>query len=111
MQVSKSHNNIRQSLTRFCLRMLCQTILLTGCLVFAACSTDSPSTATAAAPSHFDNPIIKYDTTDPTNQAGALIYTADPAAMVATRLPAPTVLMARSITSANPFAILPSTLR
>lgn len=34
------------------------------------------------APTTFDNPIIKYDTQDPTNQAGDIIYTADPAAMV-----------------------------
>jgi len=34
------------------------------------------------APTHFDNPIIKYDTADPTNEAGAFIYTADPAVMV-----------------------------
>lgn len=33
-------------------------------------------------PDHFDNPIIKYDTQDPTRQAGAIIYTADPAALV-----------------------------
>lgn len=33
-------------------------------------------------PSSFDNPIIKYDTEDPTNKAGDIIYTADPAVMV-----------------------------
>jgi arabinoxylan arabinofuranohydrolase len=42
----------------------------------------STNTATNAASASFDNPIIKYNTTDPTNQAGDLIYTADPAAMV-----------------------------
>ena len=36
----------------------------------------------ATAPSSFDNPIIKYDTQDPTRQVGDLIYTADPAALV-----------------------------
>jgi len=39
-------------------------------------------TAPHTAPKSFDNPIIKYDTADPTNQTGALIYTADPAVMV-----------------------------
>ena len=34
------------------------------------------------APTHFDNPVIKYDTKDPTNEVGEIIYTADPAAMV-----------------------------
>lgn len=33
-------------------------------------------------PSSFDNPIIKYDTVDPTNKVGDIIYTADPAVMV-----------------------------
>lgn len=33
-------------------------------------------------PTVFDNPIIRYDTQDPTNQVGEIIYTADPAAMV-----------------------------
>ncbi|HEY6527594.1 MAG TPA: hypothetical protein VIZ65_02785 [Cellvibrionaceae bacterium] len=35
------------------------------------------------APTIFDNPIIKYDTQDPTNKVGDIIYTADPAAMTA----------------------------
>ncbi|WP_164852227.1 glycoside hydrolase family 43 protein [Rheinheimera riviphila] len=54
----------------------------------AACSVEpeqpSESQITAAPTTHtiFDNPIIKYDTTDPTRQVGALIYTADPAVMV-----------------------------
>ncbi|HMW73799.1 MAG TPA: family 43 glycosylhydrolase, partial [Cellvibrionaceae bacterium] len=34
------------------------------------------------APTEFDNPIIKYDTPDPTRQVGAIIYTADPVALV-----------------------------
>lgn len=52
------------------------------------CSTGTATTAATslkpmlAAPENFDNPIIKYDTPDPTNQPGDLIYTADPAAMV-----------------------------
>lgn len=33
-------------------------------------------------PATFDNPIIKYDTEDPTNKVGDIIYTADPAVMV-----------------------------
>jgi beta-xylosidase len=35
-----------------------------------------------ATPAQFDNPIIKYDTQDPTRQHGSIIYTADPAALV-----------------------------
>lgn len=33
-------------------------------------------------PSSFDNPIIKYDTENPTTNTGDIIYTADPAVMV-----------------------------
>lgn len=33
-------------------------------------------------PSSFNNPVIKYDTEDPTNKIGDIIYTADPAVMV-----------------------------
>ncbi|WP_337879338.1 glycoside hydrolase family 43 protein [Rheinheimera sp.] len=38
--------------------------------------------AAMAVPDTFANPIIKYDTADPTHQVGELIYTADPAVMV-----------------------------
>src|SRR5690606_20815193 len=53
-----------------------------------ACSTepeplpDNNLAAPDTAPSHFDNPIIKYDTRDPTNEVGGFIYTAVPAVMV-----------------------------
>jgi len=53
-----------------------------------SCSAELPGrsitadSAAAVPPSSFDNPIIKYDTTDPTNQVGDIIYTADPAVMV-----------------------------
>lgn len=63
-------------------------ILWITILSLAACSAEraplerSPILETEVAPSRFDNPIIKYDTPDPTRQAGAFIYTADPAAMV-----------------------------
>lgn len=56
------------------------------CLLLPAlmsCSADltensvAAGSAAAAPPSSFDNPIIKYDTADPTNQPGDSIYTAD----------------------------------
>lgn len=48
-----------------------------------ACSTTVKQASSGyEAPTTFDNPIIKYDTKDPTNQVGDIIYTADPAAMV-----------------------------
>ncbi|MDC8830882.1 glycoside hydrolase family 43 protein [Alteromonas gilva] len=62
--------------------------MLTACASLVACSTNKDTgaaenaTATNAAPVAFDNPIIRYDTADPTNQKGEIIYTADPAAMV-----------------------------
>lgn len=37
---------------------------------------------TPEPPSSFDNPVIKYDTEDPTRKVGDIIYTADPAVMV-----------------------------
>lgn len=36
----------------------------------------------APPPATFDNPIIKYDSEDPTRKPGEIIYTADPAVMV-----------------------------
>lgn len=44
--------------------------------------TGDGTTDSQALPSTFDNPIIKYNTEDPTNKVGDIIYTADPAAMV-----------------------------
>ncbi len=40
------------------------------------------TSSTHESPQVFDNPIIKYDTPNPTSQVGEIIYTADPAAMV-----------------------------
>ena len=57
------------------LAQLCLILSFSGLL---ACGTAQAETA----PSSFDNPIIKYDTKDPTNEVGDLIYTADPAALV-----------------------------
>ena len=64
-------------------------VLLSTVAAVCACSkapaprSDSNITeADTTAPSHFDNPIIKYDTQDPTNEVGEFIYTADPAVMV-----------------------------
>ena len=62
--------------------------LLVSFIGISACSSESSSSpvsvseATNSAPTRFDNPIIKYDTSDPTNNVGDIIYTADPAAMV-----------------------------
>ena len=57
------------------LAQLCLALSFSGIL---ACGTARAETA----PSSFDNPIIKYDTKNPTNEVGELIYTADPAAFV-----------------------------
>lgn len=54
--------------------MTMQSMLL-GCMLLTYQTQASTLTA-------FDNPIIKYDSTDPTRQPGALIYTADPAVLV-----------------------------
>jgi hypothetical protein len=66
-----------------------QTVLVSvSLLTVTACSTDveqassSDVTDSYAAPTVFDNPIIKYDTQDPTNLVGDIIYAPDPAAMV-----------------------------
>lgn len=61
--------------------------LLMGCLCLGACEEQSRHhkddvNTKSAAPTTFDNPIIRYDTADPTNNVGDIIYTADPAAMV-----------------------------
>ncbi len=63
-------------------------LVLATALTLISCSTvvKQKSDHTLAdlfdAPTTFDNPIIKYDTEDPTNKAGDIIYTADPAAMI-----------------------------
>lgn len=62
--------------------------LLLSLPALITCSAELPASskmagsAAAVPPSNFDNPIIKYDTADPTNQPGDIIYTADPAVMV-----------------------------
>ena len=71
------------------IRLICRTLIVLMSVVgINACSTERTThasgdvTASDAAPTRFDNPIIRYDTSDPTNTAGDIIYTADPAAMV-----------------------------
>lgn len=88
MLTTNSNHDTRASLVHVFQRMRGFTAAIAVCLSLTACITEQ-ATAPASlisksdtAPTHFDNPIIKYDTTDPTNQTGALIYTADPAAMV-----------------------------
>lgn len=62
--------------------------LFTSLSALSACSSviggpsESEMTGSQVPPSNFDNPIIKYDTEDPTNKVGDIIYTADPAVMV-----------------------------
>lgn len=66
-------------------QMLC---LITWVAGLCACSSEPKNlsndiqSTSNNAPEYFDNPIIKYDTEDPTRTVGELIYTADPAAMV-----------------------------
>ena len=55
-------------------------VLLAGTLLGSAMAAGSNDVTTT--PTRFDNPIIKYDTADPTNQPGPIIYTADPAVIV-----------------------------
>ncbi|MBD3585906.1 family 43 glycosylhydrolase [Salinimonas sp. HHU 13199] len=62
-------------------------ILLAFLLGLTSCSNQSTASGGGisqenSSPTEFDNPIIKYDTDDPTRKKGDIIYTADPAAMV-----------------------------
>ena len=61
-------------------------IFLCACSpLFLACSNHKEGGVSEdfqLLPTVFDNPIIKYDTEDPTNKIGDIIYTADPAVMV-----------------------------
>ena len=71
-----------------------QPVPVTSAPVTSALVTSAPMTTPAAtiaakttakntvAPLSFDNPIIKYDSPDPTRQPGPFIYTADPAVLV-----------------------------
>lgn len=80
MRTAISHNTL-QSMTLVLLIASLSGIVV--CTAETGESQKSKTTVTSAvAPSTFDNPIIKYDTPDPTNQVGDLIYTADPAVMV-----------------------------
>lgn len=63
------------------------TLLSCSLLMLSACSHSKSkvidkNTIADQLPTTFDNPIIKYDTEDPTNIVGEIIYTADPAVMV-----------------------------
>ena len=69
-------------------KKFCQSMLFFLLLSLFACSTGKRASSSSDmansldAPTSFDNPIIKYDTDDPTNTVGNTIYTADPAVMV-----------------------------
>ncbi|MFN6261816.1 MAG: family 43 glycosylhydrolase, partial [Chromatiaceae bacterium] len=59
--------------------------VLLGAMLFypATSAAKTETTAPSITPkAHFDNPIIKSDSKDPTSPNGPLIYTADPAALV-----------------------------
>ena len=71
----KPNINSRKSLQFFNLTFSC-LIALSGS------GNAAENDAIQSAPTSFDNPIIKYDTQDPTRQVGELIYTADPVVMV-----------------------------
>lgn len=64
------------------------TLVLVSSLTVLACNkngnqaSDNNVTDSYQAPTTFENPIIKYDTADPTNTVGDIIYTADPAVAV-----------------------------
>jgi arabinoxylan arabinofuranohydrolase len=68
----------KQPLTQLCLSLFL--------FVSALCNAEPAKAADlktqAVVPSGFDNPIIKYDTSDPSREVGDLIYTADPATLV-----------------------------
>ncbi|GAB3022055.1 glycoside hydrolase family 43 protein [Bowmanella dokdonensis] len=80
MLTAKNRINIKNKL-----KFLSLLVALSGAI---ACSTGTEQTAATnasslnAPPSRFDNPVIKYDTKDPTKEVGDIIYTADPAVMV-----------------------------
>ncbi len=65
-----------------------QLLISVSVMILVACSAgvkkDSIGgvTGSEGLPTTFDNPVIKYDTEDPTRMVGELIYTADPAVMV-----------------------------
>lgn len=64
------------------------TLACSSLLLLPACSqsqskpSNDDKPVADSLPTRFDNPIIKYDTQDPTNKVGEIIYTADPAVMV-----------------------------
>lgn len=64
------------------------TLVCISLLVIFACSnikgelSESEKENPYGLPSSFDNPIIKYDTENPTSKVGDIIYTADPAVLV-----------------------------
>ncbi len=72
----------------FCRRPFQTVWLILSLSVLFSCSSGagrfsgSGMKDTPEPPSSFDNPVIKYDTEDPTRKVGDIIYTADPAVMV-----------------------------
>ena len=69
-------------------KMVQLSLVLVSMLFVVACGTNVKRASgdvvadSINAPTSFNNPIIKYDTNDPTNEVGDIIYTADPAVLV-----------------------------
>lgn len=72
-------SSFRAIKSRFASAMLLGAMLLYPVTSAAKTETTAPSITPKA---HFDNPIIKSDSKDPTSPNGPLIYTADPTALV-----------------------------
>jgi arabinoxylan arabinofuranohydrolase len=90
MLTAKSIKNSRNLFAHRCLAVHAGRVvylslaisLLASFASSAKIAESADSNTTTVAPASFDNPIIKYDTKDPTNEVGEFIYTADPAVMV-----------------------------
>lgn len=66
-------------------KMIPAVLTAASALTVTACAylqSDKAADVAFEPPTVFDNPIIRYDTQDPTNEVGEIIYTADPAALV-----------------------------
>lgn len=67
---------------RFLVMLLMSLLMLIACKAIVKQTHISGVGDSFDTPSVFDNPIIKYDTEEPTSKVGNVIYTADPAVMV-----------------------------
>lgn len=67
---------------RFAPMVALVTLLFSVANAEESAAAKASQSAPTTTPTHFNNPIIKTDSKDPTSQQGPLIYTADPAALV-----------------------------